>query len=76
MMFMPLGGLVVELATQYNPAVMPVCGYYGTLSATCGHHHYLYAYNRKDTPPIDTALLAGEVRGFYDHLHLQSEVTR
>ena len=69
MMFMSMGGLVVELATQYNPAVMPVCGYYGTLSAVCGHHHYLFSYNRKDQPPIDTDLLAGEVLKFYSRLH-------
>jgi hypothetical protein len=69
MMYMPPGGLVVELATQYNPAVMPVCGYYGPMSAVSGHHHYLYAYNRKDTPPIDTTALATAVADFYHHLH-------
>lgn len=70
MMFMPRGGLVVELATQVNPAVLPVCGYYGPLGALCGHHHYLYAYNRKDDPPIDTELLATEVRAFYSKLQI------
>ena len=69
MMYMPMGGLVVELATNYNPAVMPVCGYYGSLAALCGHHHYLYAYNRKDDPPIDTETLAREVRDYYRYLN-------
>lgn len=68
MIMMPPRSLVVELATKYNPAVMPVCGYYGSLASVCGHHHYLYAYNRKDNPPIDAERLALEVRNYYMEL--------
>ena len=52
--FMPPGGLLVELSPSYNDAQMPLCGYYGNMAFMNGLHHYIYAYNfnEPETEPV------------------------
>jgi hypothetical protein len=45
MMFMPPGGVVVEIVGQFDGRMLPLCGYYGSLAAVFGLHHYIYYYD-------------------------------
>ena len=82
-MFMPPGGLLIEIVGEFNDVNMPVCGYYGTLSAVCGHHHYLYVYDfnsmvdRKTVEGINKYSLkpeeaADDAVKFYEYIHKTS----
>jgi hypothetical protein len=73
--FMPPGGLVVEMAGQFNDVNMPVCGYYGTLGAVMGLHHYLYVYHfykeekSKVEYPLRPDITAKDALQFYNQIH-------
>ena len=72
-MFMPEGGVVMEMMPTLNDATMPLCGYYGNMAYGFGHHHYLYAYDydngdgaKEDLRPDD---LVKELKIYYDFIH-------
>lgn len=70
-MFMPTGGLIIELSSHFNDVQMPVCGYYANIASMFGHHHYLYAYRADDVnkPNLDGADLVMQVKNYYDYVH-------
>lgn len=44
-MFMPFGGLVVELAGFWDGRVPPLCGHYGPFSSVFGHSHLIWNFD-------------------------------
>ena len=68
-MFMPPGGLVVEIVGSFNNVNMPVCGYYGPWSSMFGHHHYLYAHRWALHERVNPAAVASQALKFYEELH-------
>ena len=72
-MFMPSGGLLVELSPSYDDVQMPLCGYYGNMAFMNGLHHYIYAYNndRPEPEPQENLNMTDvilQVTLFYFHL--------
>jgi hypothetical protein len=71
--FMPLGGLVVEMSQYFNDVHMPICGHYSNLAPICGHHFYSYNWawshiiNKRED--LDVQDLGIEVAKYYKYLH-------
>jgi capsular polysaccharide biosynthesis protein len=47
LVFMPPGGLVVEVVAGFDGRMLPLCGYHGPLAAVFGVHHYVFYYDWK-----------------------------
>ena len=78
-MFMPPGGIVMELSNHFGDVQMPLCGYYGNWAYLFGHHHYLYVYpshtghpENFDIDPFDMAL---KLNKFYRYTTSRSNMT-
>ena len=68
-MFMPPGGLVVEIVANLKDVNMPVCGYYGPWSSMFGHHHYLHSFRYELKEKLSASAVAAEAFQFYRELH-------
>eukprot|EP01038_Epipyxis_sp_PR26KG_P007119 gene7119-9715_t len=67
--FMPPNSLVVEIVGFFDEVNMPVCGYYGTVAAVFGQHHFIYSYDWAEGVTLDTTELSIKSKLFYDHIH-------
>jgi hypothetical protein len=67
--FMPLGGLVVEMSQYFNDVHMPICGHYSNLAPICGHHFYSYNWAWSPKEDLDVLDLGIEVAKYYKYLH-------
>ena len=74
MMFMPPGGLVVEMIGEFKDVNMPLCGYYNTMASINGLHYLLYTYNFFDSKgekaifKMDPEMAASEAFRFYGYI--------
>jgi len=74
LMFMPPGGLVVEMVGEFKDVNFPLCGYYGSMAAIVGLHHFLYTYNFYDSQgkkaylKLNPLEAAAGARGFFNYL--------
>jgi len=68
MMFMPPGGLVVEITGRFDGIMLPLCGYYGGLAAVFGLHHYVYYYDDLGGERLDASAVANEAAQFWRFL--------
>lgn len=69
MIFMPPGGVVVEIVGVFDGRMLPVCGYHGALAALFGLHHYIYYFDYKGNEKINVTDLTVRVMEFYDSIH-------
>lgn len=68
-MFMPPGGMVVEIVANLKDVNMPICGYYGPWASMFGHHHYLHSYRHPLNEKLSVTAVAAEALKFYRELH-------
>lgn len=68
-MFMPPGGLVVELTGFWDGRVLPLCGHYGPFSSVFGHSHLIWSFDSyskfMNFSPAEVAIAAQK---FYSEL--------
>lgn len=68
MIYMPPGGLVVEIVGQFDGRMLPLCGYHGGLAAVFGLHHYIYYYDSRGGEALDPHKVAAEAAAFHRFL--------
>jgi hypothetical protein len=68
-MFMPAGGIVVEMSQFFNDVHMPLCGHYNVLAPICGHHFFSYNWPWEPRKPLDAEDLGLEVAKYYQYIH-------